>query len=139
MRERVVHATRLGQFVPAVEVVDVNAHGYDPIGDQVLVLPDKAAETIGTMGTILAPDQTKSDLTLATQTGILVAHGEGAWLWNGDRMRAFVGRKPVIGDRVVFNKYGGKDHVGEDGLSYLIMDDKAVLAIKRAQKEPANG
>lgn len=132
MRARAL-STNITDYEEA-ELTDYNAHGFKPVSDQIVVWPDVAIRK--TTGGIHIPDAMAQDHDMATQSGILVAVGEGAFIWTSDRMREYVGAKPKVGDRVVFPKYSGKQHGGNDGRKYLMMDDKAVLAIKEGA---ANG
>lgn len=127
MRERVL-ATDVASYEEA-ELTDYTAHGFKPVSDQIVVWRDVSARTAGKKGLIHLPDQAIETMNLATQSGILVAKGEGAFVWTSDRMREYVGFKPEIGDRVIFPRYAGKIHMGNDGRNYLFMDDKAVLSV----------
>ncbi len=118
--------TPLAQYVPAVWT-GKNASGILPIGDRVLVLPDKAPGK--TDGGIHLTEQQQDRDGLAAETGVLVAIGEAAWKWNSDRTRPYDGTKPQIGQRVWFERYAGAVQYGKDGVAYRLMDDKAVGAV----------
>lgn len=107
-----------------------NESGRIPIGDSVVILPDEASNKIGKLGLIEAPEQMVERHSLGSETGIIVAVGEGAFEWNSDRTRPFKGRKPTPGDRVHFARYSGRVLVGKDGKSYRIMSDNCVAAIE---------
>lgn len=102
-----------------------NESGFVPIGDRVLVMPDAAAQK--TSGGIDLPDSVIEKQAFASQTGVVVEMGEGAFKWNADRARVFEGKKPEVGSRVFFDRYAGGDiHRGRDGKMYRIMDDKCI-------------
>ena len=118
--------TPLAQYVPA-EWSGKNESGIYPIGDRVLVLPDKAIEE--TSGGILMTDQKRDTDGMAAETGVLVALGEAAWKWNSDRTRPFDGTRPEVGARVWFERYAGSIQYGMDGRAYRLMDDKCIGAV----------
>lgn len=119
--------TPLGEF--DAHVWDgVNASGYRPMGDRVLVLPDQASEQ--TSGGIFLDESTRERVTAASETGVMVAMGDEAFLWNADRRRRWEGEKPKPGDRVYYERYAGTIVHGDDGLIYRVMDDKAIAAIR---------
>ena len=118
--------TPLARYVPA-EWSGKSESGIYPIGDRVLVLPDKSIEE--TEAGIIIPAQTQDHDGLAAETGVLVAIGEAAWKWNSDRTRPFDGTRPEIGQRVWFERYGGSIQYGVDGQAYRLMDDKCIGAV----------
>lgn len=122
--------TQLAPYVPA-EWNGKNESGIRAIGDRVLVLPDKAAaQSAGTHGApILFTDQKQDIDGLAAETGVIISIGDGAWTWNSDRTRPYKGTKPVVGQRVWFDRYAGSPQHGKDGVVYKIMDDKCIGAI----------
>jgi chaperonin GroES len=101
-----------------------NESGITPFGDRVLILPDTAAEK--SSGGVFIPETNVEQQSYAAETGVLVAIGPGAYVWNSDRTRPFSGDKPEVGQRVFFDRYSGGVHRGTDGRLYRIMDDKAV-------------
>ena len=112
----------------AIEWNGKNECGYEPLGDRVLVLPDKAATQ--TSGGIYIDDTMVERLNLSSRSGVIVATGEDAFSWSADRMRPWgVARKPQPGDRVYFEKFSGVDIIGNDGKAYRVMDDKCIGAI----------
>lgn len=115
--------TPVGEFDAAVWQ-GRNTSGIQPFGDRVLVLPDQA--TTQTMGGLFIPPETIERIAEAAETGVLVAIGEGAWAWNGDRTRRYEGVKPAPGQRVYFERYAGGKFHGRDGLVYRLMDDKCI-------------
>ena len=116
--------TPLGQYAPA-QWSGANTSGIRPIGDRVLILPDGAAEQ--TSGGVELPEDLVDRMTQAAETGVIVAMGPDAWLWNSDRTRKFEGEKPRVGQRVIFERYAGSfQHGPRDGRRYRLMDDKCV-------------
>jgi co-chaperonin GroES (HSP10) len=115
--------TPLGQFKPA-EWDGTNESGITPVGDRVLILTDESAEE--TAGGIVITDEMRERHSQAAETGVLVAMGDDAWLWNSDRSRKYEGAKPEVGQRVIFDRHAGQYHTGNDGRRYRLMDDKCV-------------
>ncbi len=116
--------TPLGQYEPA-KWNGVNESGIGPFADRVLILPDGAAEQ--TSGGVDLPEELVDRMTQAAETGVLIAMGPDAWLWNSDRTRRLEGEKPKVGQRVIFERYAGSfQHGPHDGRKYRIMDDKCV-------------
>jgi co-chaperonin GroES (HSP10) len=128
MREKLLTKTRLGAF-EAAEWTGENLSGELPVGDRVLVLPDKAATK--TAGGIELPSSMRETQTLAAESGVIVAIGLGAWTWNADRTRRFEGIKPQVGQRVSFERYSGTEIIGADGEIYRAMSDASIATIKQ--------
>lgn len=122
--ERVV--TTLAAYVPA-EWSGKNESGIVPLGARVLVLPD-VAET-QTTGGVHLPVDVASRNGMAAETGVLVALGDGAFAWSGDRIHAWNGPKPEVGVRVVIERYAGQLQRGLDGQIYRILEDRAIGAL----------
>lgn len=103
-----------------------NNSGIAPIDDSVLVLVDVAlAKTLG--GVDIDPN-TVSKQQMMCDTGVVVAMGGGAFVWSSDRTRTFGGDRPLVGDRIIFERYAGRDAPGNDEGYYRIMTDKCVFA-----------
>lgn len=124
---RTIHA----EYLPSL-YHGKNQSGWSPIGDYVLVKPDSIART--SSGGIELPDDLAERMQLAAITGVIIECGDEAFRWNADRTRPFEGYKPQPGDRVIFEKYAGKPILGEDGINYRIMDDKAIGGIKKRKQ-----
>ena len=103
-----------------------NTSGLRALCDKVIVLPDQAAETVGS---IIIPDEIKANIGLAATTGILVSVGPQAFAYDSRRTVYWEGERPKAGDRVYFQKYSGQEHNGRDDLLYRIMDYSAIAAI----------
>jgi len=107
-----------------------NDSGVAPVGDNVLVLPDKAAEK--TQGGIFLSEDMVDKHGLAAETGIVAALGEGAFKWSTDRARPFDGAKPEPGQRCYFERYAGRIVHGKDGRIYRLMSDVCVAGVETA-------
>lgn len=105
-----------------------NTSNWKPVGDRVLVRPDKAA-SINTGG-VHIPDDLVSRMNMASTTGVIIELGDDAFKWNSDRTRRFEGNIPTPGQRVVFVKYAGVEIIGADGDVYRMMDDKEIGGIQ---------
>lgn len=104
-----------------------NNSGYVPIGDRILVKVDEASGT--TSGGVHLPDDTTYKLTMAAETGVIVAMGDAAFYWTFDRSRPWYGRKPRVGDHVYLERYAGRVVKGKDGVMYRVMDDRCLAAV----------
>lgn len=129
MKERLLKSSQKHEFVPA-RFNGVNCSGYQPVGDHIMVLPDKASEF--SSGGIEIPAEVVERMTMAAETGIIVALGDDAFLWNGDRTRKWEGSKPKVGDRVYIQRYAGQVMLGEDGEFYRIMEQNCIAAVRVA-------
>ena len=107
-----------------------NGCGYEPLDDAVLILPDKAAEK--TTGGIIMTNTQQGNQSLASETGVVIAVGEGAFAWNQDRTRPWSGNRPKAGSRIVFERYAGRPVVGDDGEMYRLMTDSCIRGIRPA-------
>jgi co-chaperonin GroES (HSP10) len=107
-----------------------NESGMLPFGDAVMILPDKSAETAGKMGLIHITEDQKDRMTLATESGVIIATGEDAFQRSPSTGRAYTGRVPRAGDRVLFARYSGRAFKGQDGVRYIIMTDSCVGGIE---------
>ncbi len=89
-----------------------------PLGDRVLVKPDKAEEKTAGGLYISSGAQEKP------QRGEVVAVGAGKLDDNGERIPMDV----KVGDVVIYGKYGGNE-VKVDGEDYLLMRDSDIYAV----------
>ena len=112
------------EYVPA-KWSGQNTSGVRVVGKTVLVLMDECSQT--TTGGIALPDDLIERMSLAAESGVLVATSPGAFLLNED-MTPWTGDKPKPGDRVYIEKYAGKQVKGRDGKMYRIMDYNAIGA-----------
>ena len=127
MQDKILTRTRIGQYVENGWSGE-NLSGIAPIGDQVLVLPDQAPEK--TSGGIFIDQTTREKQSLAAETGIIAAIGDGAWSWNMDRTRRFEGTKPAVGQRICFTRYAGMEVIGDDGVMYRLMGDNCIGGLR---------
>ncbi len=88
-----------------------------PLDDRVVIRPVDAEET--TAGGIVLPDAAKEK----PQRGKVLAVGPGRLLESGDRVAVSV----VLGDEVLFSKYGGTD-IEVDGQEVKILRESDILA-----------
>lgn len=117
--------TEIASYIPAF--FDPKAkHGISPLGDKVLIRPDKAAEIVGK---IHIPQDVTYRHSLAAESGVVMAVGEGAFKWNSDKTTPFEGRVPKPGDRVIIEKYSGQVTRGDDKEIYRLMESACVAAI----------
>jgi len=116
------------EYLPAV-FAGVNNSGVMPVGDRVLIQPDLAMTR--SQGNIALPDDVVERMQLSASSGVIVEIGDDAFAWNSDRTRPFAGYRPKPGDRVHFEKYAGKEIVGDDGVKYRLIDDKAIGGVKK--------
>lgn len=113
----------------------VNESWIEPEGDFVLVLPDSCQQT--SAGGIMLPDDVQERITLASETGVIVAIGPEAWKWNTDRTRRRESPPPAVGARIYFARYTGQPQQGRDGRTYRLMEDKAIAGTERAPEAPS--
>ena len=88
-----------------------------PIKDQLVILPDPQAEKIGS---IYVPETVQADNpNYFTMTGKVVARAESDHRFD-----------VLVGDRVVFNRYAGKQVTcDDDRVLYLIMREEEILGV----------
>lgn len=89
-----------------------------PIGDRVLVQPDKEAEV--KKGGIIIPDTAKEK----PQEGKIVALGTGKTDDHGKKIPFEV----KVGDRVIFSKYGGTE-IKLNGEEHMILREEDILGV----------
>lgn len=136
MKARLLVKTKIGQF-EAQPFDGVNRSGIRPLGEEVLVLPDKHVEKIGS---IFITNDIRETHSLAAKTGTIVAVGEDAWTYNRARTKPFTGRRPRPGDRVVFDRYAGVRQEGLDEVEYVLMSDISIGGMFESNEESkANG
>ena len=129
-----IYETPLGKFEEAI-YPGGNTSGYNPIGEFVLVLYDKAPEK--TAGGIFLTDSTKESNSEASEAGVIIALGDDAFKWNYDRSRPFNGKRPETGGRICFERYAGSVIHGKDGVKYRLMQDRCVAAISNEAEAEA--
>ena len=89
-----------------------------PLGDRVILeAQDEEEQTVG--GIVLA-----SNAKEKSQTGKVVAVGEGAVLDNGQKLPMNV----KVGDTVIYDKYAGTE-VSYESKKYLVVHEKDLVAV----------
>ena len=104
-----------------------NESGFDPLDDKVLVLMDEHAEV--TVGGIVIPGTVQERQSAAGETGVVVALGPAAFVWNDEVTRKWEGRRPEPGDRVYIERYAGQLLQGADGRVYRLMSQHCIGAV----------
>ena len=123
MQEDRVLATEHGQFDLRLWN-GKNESGITPLSDKTLVLVDEAL--VVTRGGIHLTDRSKGTQTLSSTSGILVAVGPQAFVWDSDRAAKWEGERPVPGLRVLFQRYSGQEYTGKDGRLYRLIQDRQI-------------
>jgi len=90
-----------------------------PLGGRVLVKPVKEEEV--TKSGIVLPDTVDKEKKME---GEILAVGPGKLLESGERAKMEV----KVGDRVLFEKWGGEE-IKSDGIEYKIIESDKILAI----------
>lgn len=121
-------SVRKAEYLPAI-YSGKNESGCTPLGDRVLILPDTAASMVGK---IQLPDDVRERAQLSGSTGIIIELGDDAFKWNFDRSRPWAGYRPKAGDRIYFDRYAGKEILGDDDNTYRLMDDKCIGGVQVA-------
>lgn len=116
---------------PKVEFVAPfrGTHGIECLEYKVLVKPAEEKGHIDIAGgkfKLYKPDETKERDEHATMEGEVVALSPLAFSYEEKAP------KPSVGDTVVFQRYAGLIIVGADGFKYRLMNDKDVVAVRRA-------
>jgi co-chaperonin GroES (HSP10) len=110
--------------------------GIDPVEYNVLIAPEEAEAAYsmkradGSTFELIKPDVTKESEDLAQMRGRLVAVSPLAFnydTWPEEHIE----RRPKAGDAVLFAKYAGVLHKGDDGREYRLCKDKDVAAVIR--------
>lgn len=106
-----------------------NMSGLQPIDDKVLLLMDQHSDK--TSGGVIVPEDTRSRQTMASEGGVIVALGDGAFKFNDDATRRLEALQlaPRPGDRVVVERYAGRVVQGVDGVEYRLVSQRAIGAI----------
>lgn len=116
-----------------------NESGLRPFGDTIMVLPDKAAETAGKAGLLYVPDDVQERMSIASESGVIVAIGADAFKFSAASGRPLTQDEvPKIGDRVLFERYAGRVFKGNDDKIYRVMSDRCVggVELKPGEETP---
>lgn len=103
-----------------------NRSGFQPLDDKVLVLMDEHSDRVGS---IQVTDEMRERHNLAGETGLVVAIGPAAFVWDDEGVRAWTGRKPHPGDRVYCERYAGQLLQGADSRQYRLMSQRCIGAV----------
>jgi chaperonin GroES len=122
------------EYIPA-QWSGTDTSGVLVVGKCVLVLMDECSPN--TSGNIALPEDVIERMSMAAESGVLVAVSPGAFLLNED-MTPWAGPKPQPGDRVYIEKYAGKQIKGRDGKMYRIMDYSSIGATYEAEEKTAS-
>lgn len=120
------------QTAPSGSETDINTSGIRPVGDRVLVRPDKIETKVGL---IEIPETVTERHGLAQTIGTVVAIGPDAWTHSVEKrdgnvtVKGFHGPFAKVGDKVMFAKYGGLTVRGKDEVEYRIINDIDVTAL----------
>lgn len=116
MEARLLKGTQ-AEFVRG-RLEDAADPGFEPIGTSVLILMDQCAEK--SSGGVHLPPEKIAQMNVASESGVIVDIGEAAFRYYDDGSK-WTGRKPEIGDRVVVERYAGRELLGRDGHTYRMM------------------
>lgn len=111
-----------------------NSSGIRPIGPHVIILCDECSEV--TSGGITLPSNIIDSMNMASEQGVIVAFGEGAFRVHKSGHRWTEEERPKPGERVYFEKYGGRLCQGVDGLKYRVLEDSCIAAIYEVREIP---
>lgn len=111
-----------------------NTSGAKPLGKNLVILTDRAATV--SSGGIALPTDYADRMNMASESGVIVAAGAEAFAYYDDGSK-WTDYKPVPGDRVLFQRYAGREVMGADGLTYRVMDYTNVAALEMPPKEEA--
>ena len=132
MQEGRVLKTDIAEFVQG-GWAGSNTSGFAPMSTNIMVLPDGVNER--TSGGVFLPDDKRSQMALAAESGVVVAMGSEAFRYAADGT-PWQGAKPTVGAHVYFERYAGQVLSGRDGNQYRVMDAKCVGALAiDAEKE----
>lgn len=112
-------------------LADAKDPGYEPIGTSVLILMDACADK--SSGGVLLPPEKIAQMNMAAESGVIVDVGEAAFRYYDDGSK-WTGRKPKNGDRVVVERYAGRELLGRDGKTYRMMTYTSVGGMEVAPK-----
>jgi co-chaperonin GroES (HSP10) len=105
-----------------------NTSNFEPYSDLVVIMVDPPDIKLGSKGLLTMPEEKVAQMVAAASSGVVAAIGDGAFMWTADRNRPWHGRKPEVGDRILFERYSGKESYGDDGHLYRLMSDNSITA-----------
>lgn len=98
----------------------INLSGIEPVGFNVLVLPNKVQEQ--TAGGLYIPQDTQEKEQFGQMEGVIVAMSPAAFNYD----ETVLAHAPKPGSRVVFKRYEATEFKGKDRETYWMMQDKAI-------------
>jgi co-chaperonin GroES (HSP10) len=107
---------------------DWDGHDYSgcvPLGPNVLIRMDLCSSETG--GGIQLTDDMIDRMTTASVTGCVVRMGTTAF--RGDP------EPPKVGERVTIVKYAGEVCIGDDSVFYRVVDEGAIICVRRPAME----
>lgn len=135
MQEGRVLKTGVAEYVEAAYDTDKgNQSGFRPVHNKVMVLTDQVADE--TKGGIKLPYEVKERHQMAAETGVIVAVGEGAFRFAPDGS-PWQGERPQAGAQVYMERYSGIVIYGADGLTYRLLDDRCIGAVREHKIDPS--
>lgn len=100
-----------------------NPSGIRPLEYKVLVRPEKVEEK--TAGGIYIPEPVKDKEQHAQMQGVIIEKSPHAFSYE----EWPDGGQPEVGDMVMFARYAGSAWKGKDGVDYMVMSDKDIVAV----------
>ena len=100
---------------------EINQSGILPTGGHIVVLPDPVEEM--TAGGIILTKQTQEAEQNAVTIGSVIAVGSAAWKDLDDGLPW-----AEVGDKVSYARHAGFVMVGQDDVTYILMNDNDLLA-----------
>ncbi len=101
-----------------------NPSGIHPTEFKVVIRPEEIEKI--TKGGIILPTSEAEKLQNAATEGTIIAVSPLAFSYE-KWPEGFA--PPKVGDRIVYSKYSGMKKKGKDGVEYIIMNDKDVVAV----------
>lgn len=113
------------------KTVRVDTSGLEPVEYKVLVRPVEVTKeiTFASGVKLYRPDDVQEREQHAAMEGEVVSISPFAFSYEEWPAGA---RKPQAGDTVVFARYSGLIVKGADGIDYRLMNDKDIMAVRRA-------
>jgi co-chaperonin GroES (HSP10) len=104
----------------------INTSGIKPWEYKVLVRPDIVSET--SKGGIHYSEQVRQQMQNAMCKGTIVAVSRLAFNYDAD-MKTVIppDERPTVGMRVIFAKYAGGEVIGDDHVTYRMLNDKDIM------------
>ena len=113
-----------------------NTSGLSPRNNLILVRTDECNDR--GPGGVFYPDDVRERMTMASETGVIVAVSSQAFKFtlDGRRWPDDDPEKPKVGDRIRFSRYSGSLFLGYDKRTYRAMNDSAVMGVFDVERAP---